>query len=100
MNNFSFLILTLAFFVTLPSYSNQKYEENNFIKISKRFQKIDKNGDGLISKDEMIKAHRDRIDKLFMNFDKNGDNKFSKKELRSVRQAMKKRINKLSNERE
>ena len=100
MKNFSCLILTLAFFITLPSYSNQKDEKNNFIKISKRFQKIDKNGDGLISKDEMIEAHRARIDKLFMNFDKNGDNKFSKKELRSVRQAMKKRINKLSNERE
>ena len=68
--------------------------------MSMRFQEIDKNGDGLVSKDEMIEAHRDRIDKLFINFDKNGDNKFSKKELLSVRQAMKKRINKLSNERE
>ena len=100
MKNFSFLILTLTFFLTLPSYPNQKYEKNNFIKLSKRFQKIDKNGDGLISKDEMIEAHRDRIDKLFMNFDKNGDNKFSKKELRSVREAMKTRINKPGNERE
>jgi len=98
MKNFSFLILTLAFFITLPSYSNQKYENNNFTKMSKRFKKIDKNGDGLISKGEMIEAHRDRIEKLFMNFDKNGDNKLSKKELRSVRQAMKKKINKLRNE--
>ena len=98
MNNFSFLILTLAFFITLPSYSNQKYEKNNYIKMGKRFQKIDKNGDGLISKGEMIEAHRDRIDKLFMNFDKNGDKKLSKKELRSVRQAMKKKINKPRNE--
>ena len=70
-----------------------KLEEMN-----KRFQKIDNNGDGLISKDEMIEAHRDRIDKVFMNFDKNGDNKLSKKELSSVRQEMKKRINKVSNE--
>ncbi len=98
MKNFSFLILTLSFIITLPSYSNQKYEKNNFIKMNKRFQKIDKNGDGLISKGEMIEAHRDRIDKLFIKFDKNGDNKLSKKELRSVRQEMKKRINKVSNE--
>ena len=100
MKNFSFLILTLAFFISLPSYSKQKYEKNNFIKMSKRFQEIDKNGDGLVSKDEMIEAHRDRIDKLFINFDKNGDNKFSKKELRAIRKAMKKRINKPSNEKE
>ncbi len=98
MKNFSFLILTLAFFITLPSYSNQKNEKINFNKINKRFQKIDKNGDGLISKGEMIEAHRDRIDKIFLNFDKNGDNKLSKKELGSVRQEMKKRINKVSNE--
>ena len=66
--------------------------------MGKRFQKIDKNGDGLISKGEMIEAHRDRIDKLFMNFDKNGDNKLSRKELRAVRKEMKKRIFKLKNE--
>ena len=98
MKNFSFLILALAFFIALPSYSKPTFEKNNLIKIRKRFQKIDKNGDGLLSKGEMIEAHRDRIDKLFTNFDKNGDNKLSKKELRAIRQEMKKRIYKLRNE--
>ena len=64
----------------------------------KRFEKIDKNGDGLLSKDEMIQAHRDRIDNLFIKFDKNGDNKLSRKELRAVKQEMKKRIKKIKNE--
>tara|TARA_B100000575_G_C22488117_1_gene322059 strand:+ start:74 stop:376 length:303 start_codon:yes stop_codon:yes gene_type:complete len=98
MKNFSFLILALAFLIALPSYSNTSYEKNNFIKIHKRFQKIDKNGDGLLSKNEMMDAHRDRIDKLFINFDLNSDNKLSKKELRAVRQEMKKRIYKFRNE--
>ena len=98
MKNFSVLILALAFFIALPSYSIPTFEKKNFIKMRKRFQKIDNNGDGLISKGEMMEAHRDRIDKLFFNFDKNGDDKLSKKELRAVKQEMKKRINKFKNE--
>lgn len=98
MKNFSFLIFALTLFMALPSYSNSIYEKKNFVKVRKQFQKTDKNGDGLLSKDEMMKAHRDRIDKIFMNFDKNGDNKLSKKELRAFRQEMKKRIYKSRNQ--
>ena len=46
----------------------------------------------------MIEAHRNRIDKLFLKFDKNGDKKLSKKELRTVKQEMKKKIDKVRNE--
>ena len=98
MKNFSFLILTLSFFIALPSYSNPTFEKNSFIKMRKRFQKIDKNRDGLLSKGEMIKAHLERIDKLFLKFDKNGDNKLSKKELRALRQEMKIRMYESKNE--
>ena len=82
----------------LPSYSNPINEKNNFMKMRKRFEKIDKNRDGLLSKGEMMEAHRNRIDKLFLKFDKNGDKKLSKKELREVRREMKKRIDKVSKE--
>ena len=85
MKNSSILILALSFFIALPSYSNPIYEKNNSIKMRKRFQKIDTNGDGLLSKDEMMSAHSDRIDKIFINFDKNGDSKLSKKELRALK---------------
>tara|TARA_Y100000991_G_C21870388_1_gene304888 strand:+ start:500 stop:802 length:303 start_codon:yes stop_codon:yes gene_type:complete len=98
MKNFSFLILALAFFIGLPSYSDSIDKKNNSIRLRKRFEKIDENGDGLISKEEMMKAHRDRIEKLFMNFDSDGDNNLSKKELRAVKKEMKKRINKSNNE--
>ena len=98
MKNSSFLILALAFFVALPSYSNPIHEKHSFTKMRKRFLKIDKNGDGLLSKGEMMEAHRDRIDKLFLNFDKNDDGKLSKKELRAVKQEMKKKIYKFRNE--
>ena len=92
MKNFSFLILALTFFIALPSYSNPTQEKNNFGKMRKRFERIDSNGDGLLSKDEMIDAHRNRIDKIFLKFDKDGDTKLSKKELRSVRKQMQKNI--------
>ncbi len=92
MKNFSFLILTLTFFIALPSYSNPTYEKNNFGKMRRRFERIDKNDDGLLSKDEMIEAHRNRIDKIFLKFDKDGDGKLSKKELRSVSKEMQKKI--------
>ncbi len=97
MKKFSFLILAITFFVALPSYSNPKSQKNNFGKMRNRFEKIDKDGDGLLSKGEMIEAHRNRIDKLFKKFDKNGDSKLSKKELRAVKSEMKKRIYKLKN---
>ena len=90
--------MTLAFFIALPSYSNPTFEKNSFIKMRKRFQKIDKNRDGLLSKGEMIKAHLERIDKIFLKFDKNGDNKLSKKELRALRQEMKRRMYESKNE--
>ena len=99
MKNFSFLILLLTFFIALPSYSNPSNYKEKFMKVSKRFEKIDKNSDGLLSKDEMIEAHSDRIDKLFLEFDKNGDKKLSKKELRAIRKEMKKKIDKVREER-
>ena len=98
MKNSSILILALSFFIALPSYANPIYEKNNFMKMRERFQKIDTNGDGLLSKDEMMSAQSDRIDKIFMNFDKNGDSKLSKKELRALRYELIKRINKFRNE--
>ena len=98
MKNSSILILALSFFIALPSYANPIYEKNNFMKMRERFQKIDTNGDGLLSKDEMMSAQSERIDKIFMKFDKNGDNKLSKKELAAVRQEMKKKIKKVRNE--
>ena len=98
MKKFPLLILLLTFIVSLPSYPNPINKKTNFIKVRKRFEKIDKNSDGLLSKDEMMEAHRNRIDKLFLKFDKNGDKKLSKKELRTVRQEMKKKIDKVRNE--
>ena len=98
MKNLSFLILAFSFFISLPSYSYPIYEKNNFFKMRERFQRIDTNGDGLLSKDEMMSAHSDRIDKIFIKFDKNGDSKLSKKELRALRYELRKRINKFRNE--
>ena len=98
MKKSTFLILVFSFFISLPTNSNPNYQKNNFNKMRNRFEKIDKNGDGLLSKGEMIDAHSDRIDNLFKEFDKSGDNKLSRKELRAIRHEMKKRIYKLKNQ--
>ena len=98
MKNSSFLIMAFSFFIALPSYSNPNHEKNNFINMRKRFERVDMNGDGFLSKEEMMSAHSDRIDKMFINFDKNDDNKLSKKELRVLRFELRKRIKNLKNE--
>ena len=75
MKNSSILILAKNY-LFMPSYANPIY--SHFMKMRERFQKIDTNGDGLLSKDEMMSAQSDRIDKIFMKFDKNGDSKLNK----------------------
>ena len=97
MKKFSSLILLITFFIALPSYSKETNEKNNFTKMRNRFEKIDKNRDGLLSKDEMMEAHSNRIDKIFSKFDKNNDKKLSKKELQAVRKEIKKKIDKVRN---
>ena len=92
MKIFSSLILAITFFIALPSYSNSTQQKNNFVKTGKRFEKIDKNSDGLLSKSEMIQVYRERLDKLFIKFDNNNDNKLSKKELRALRKEIRKKI--------
>ena len=68
------------------------------MKMCELYEKVEMNGDGLLSKDELMSAHSDLIDKMFINFDKNGDSKLSKKELRSLRYELRKRINNFRNE--
>ena len=92
MKLFSFFIFALNLINIMPTYSNPSYKEAKTNKIHKHFKKVDKDGDGLLSKIEMINVHRDRIDRLFTKFDKNKDGKLSKKELREVRKEFKKRI--------
>ncbi len=96
MKNFSILVFALTLIIALPSYSKPANDKNNFNKLRNRFEKFDKNGDGFLSKSEMMEAHRDRIDKLFTKFDKNSDNKLSRKELRAIRKDLKKKIDKLN----
>ncbi len=94
MKKFVILLFVLRLIITMPSHSNPAINKHNNRNIRNRFEKVDKNSDGLLSKSEMIKAHRTHIDKLFIKFDKDGDNKLSKKELSAIRKEIKKKINK------
>ena len=92
MKNLSFLILLFSILIALPSYSNENMVKPKSSKLRQRFEKIDTNGDGLLSKSEMLDAHRERIEKIFIKFDKNNDGNLSRDELTAVKKEMRKKI--------
>ncbi len=49
------------------------------------FQRLDKNGDGFITLDEIPEEHRERFSKTLKRLDKNGDGKLSREELAQAR---------------
>ena len=82
----------MALFLSIPAYAGDGENMNKKINnTSKRIEKIDTDGDGLISKLEMMAAHRYRIDRIFSSYDKNNDGKLSKEELKASKKAMKKK---------
>jgi hypothetical protein len=54
-----------------------------------RPMKADTNGDGFLTKDEMIAAHRKRLDEMFAKTDANKDGKLSREEMKAGRERMK-----------
>ena len=89
MKKFSLPIISIVLFLSIPSYAGEGEKMIKVNKINKRIEKIDTDNDGLISKKEMIEAHRIRINKIFYNYDKNFDGKLSKKEFKASRKKMK-----------
>lgn len=51
----------------------------------KMFEKVDTNGDGVVSKEEFMSAH----EKMFAKMDKNDDGSLSKEEMQEHRATMK-----------
>ena len=82
----------MALFLSIPAYAGGGESMNKKINNNRKFEKIDIDNDGLISKLEMITAHRFRIDKIFSSYDKNDDGKLSKEELKVFKKGMKKRF--------
>ena len=80
-------------FLTKLSWSISYELKINEKLISKYFD-LDTDNDGLISKKEMIDAHRFRINKIFYKYDKNYDGKLSKEEFQASREGLKKRLKK------
>ena len=97
MKKHALLITAIISFLAMPAYSNHANQEGKFSNARKRFEKIDQDGDGLLSKNELLAAHKDRVEKMFINFDTNEDGKLSRKELITLRKFMKKRISELNN---
>ena len=90
MMKFTMLIITIALFLSIPTYADSSKKIEKFNKNNKRIEKIDTDGDGLVSKKELLFAHRERIKKMFSKYDENKDGKLSKEELRASRKGMKK----------
>ena len=93
MKGIIFSIITFSFLFSINAFADHKDKGGKSYKNIKRMEKIDKDGDGLISKKEMLDAHRVRINKMFSSYDENKDGKLSREEMRSSRKGMKKRHN-------
>lgn len=91
MKKFTLSVITMALFFSIPTYANNTEKIENSNKNNKRIEKIDTDGDGLLSKKELLFAHRERIKKMFSKFDKDKDGKLSREELRASRKGMKKK---------
>ena len=81
-------IITLALIFSLPAFAEDKDKSEKCNKNIKRMEKLDKDGDRLISKKEMLTAHKVRINRLFTSYDENKDGKLSRDELRASRKEM------------
>lgn len=92
MKKLSLPIITMALFLSIPAYAGDgEIMKKKIYNTSRRIEKIDTDGDGLISKLEMMAAHRLRIDRIYASYDKNNDGKLSKNELKASKKGMKKR---------
>ncbi len=59
---------------------------------AERFAKADKNGDGLLTKEEMLDAHKERLDEMFAETDTDKDGKLSREELQAGKMKMMKKF--------
>ena len=59
---------------------------------AKMFQEADKNKDGVLTKDEMLNAHKDRVDDMFEKLDTDKSGTLSKAELDKGREEMRNKM--------
>ncbi len=59
---------------------------------AKMFEEADKNKDGVLTKEEMLEAHKTRIDDMFEKLDTNKNGNLSKEELAKGREEMRKKM--------
>jgi Ca2+-binding EF-hand superfamily protein len=56
------------------------------------FKRADANNDGFLTRDEMLKAHEERVDKMFAELDTDKDGKLSQDEMKAGRKKMHERM--------
>jgi Ca2+-binding EF-hand superfamily protein len=60
----------------------------------RKFDMIDTDSDGFISKHEMFEAHRSRVDNIFKTADEDQDGKLSKTEMKGAKKKLRDRMQK------
>lgn len=86
-----FTALTAAALMLIGVASADQHEGGEREKGGK-MAKIDTNGDGFVSKDEMLAAHAERVNKHFAKMDTNNDGKLSKEEMKAGKKDMRKKM--------
>lgn len=88
----TFIALGAAVYLVSPDYVMA--EEHMHQKHAERFAETDLNGDGMLSKEEMLKAHEKRLNEKFQKWDANKDGLLSKEELKEGRKEFRKKMKK------
>jgi Ca2+-binding EF-hand superfamily protein len=57
-----------------------------------KFEMVDTNSDGFVSRDEMFEAHRNRVDDMFERADGDQDGKLSKDEMKAAKKKLRSRM--------
>lgn len=77
---------------TAPVKEGKKFDREKYH--AEKFAKIDKDGDGVLSRDEFLASHKERAEKAFEAMDADKDGKLTKDELKEGRKKWHKKMHK------
>lgn len=79
-------VIALSLALALPTLAMAEEDKK------RKGPRMDLNGDGYITKSEMLEAHKKRIDEIFKRGDTNGDGKLDRDEMKAAKKGMREKM--------
>ncbi len=79
-------VIALSLALALPTLALAEEDKK------RKGPRMDLNGDGYITKSEMLEAHKKRIDEIFKRGDKHGDGKLDRDEMKTAKKNMREKM--------